>query len=585
VLLSGNEAIARGAFEAGVTVATGYPGTPSTEILEAISAYKADIYCEWAPNEKVAMEVAIGASMSGARAIVTMKHVGLNVAADPLLTFAYIGAVGGLVVCVADDPGMHSSQNEQDTRHYARLAKIPIFEPSDSQEAKDFLAEALHISEAFQTPVILRTTTRVSHSRSLVTQSDRMANGKTIGFVKNPPRFVPIPIWGRVMRGHVEERTPKLMAAATSSPANRIEASSKSLGIITSSIAYQYVKDIFPEASVLKLGWAYPFPDELIRRFASQVERVLVVEELDDFLEEHIKALGIPCEGRKFVPGMGELSPTRLRASRAAWESGQALSPAPAPASPLAKDLPPRPPVLCPSCPHRGIFYALAQVDVVVTGDIGCYSLGVFPPLNRIDTIVCMGAGISMPQGFEKAGEPKKVVGMVGDSTFFHSGITGLLNIVHNKGASTLIVVDNRTTAMTGHQDNPGTEINLMGLPAPWIKIEDIARACGVRRVTTVDPLNAAETLRVLKEEIEAPEVSVIVSRSSCPLHDGKPKGEQRILDPSICQDCGQCLELGCPALEKEQSQGLHINDLLCGGCGLCSQICPFEAITVKGSH
>ena len=580
-LLSGNQAIARGAFEAGVTVATGYPGTPSTEILEAAATYKPDLYCEWSPNEKVALEVAVGASLAGARSIITMKHVGLNVAADPLMTFSYVGAVGGLVVCVADDPGMHSSQNEQDTRQYARFAKIPIFEPADSQEAKDFLRVALEVSEQFQTPVILRTTTRVSHSRSLVTLGERTVPTRPIGFVKDPPRYVPIPMWGRVMRRTVEERLPKLRAAAEQSPLNRLEMRDPSLGIITSSIAYQYARDIWPEASFLKLGWAYPFPDALLRQFASQVKRVLVVEELDDFLEEHVRALGIPCEGREWVSGVGELSPSRLRQSRARRE-GRAVAER-EPALP-ANYLPLRPPVLCPSCPHRGIFYALAQFDVVVTGDIGCYSLGVFPPLNRIDTILCMGGGISMPQGFEKAGEQKKVVGIVGDSTFFHSGITGLINIVHNKGASTLIVVDNRTTAMTGHQDNPGTEYNLMGQAVESISIEALARACGVKRVVTVNPYEVEKTIQTLKDEINAPEPSVIVSRAPCPLHEGRPVGAPLAIQSDVCQQCQECLGLGCPALENDQAQGLRINDTLCGGCGLCAQICPFHAIETKGA-
>ncbi len=580
-LLSGNEAIARGAYEAGVTVATGYPGTPSTEILEAVSGFKPEVYSEWAPNEKVALEVAVGASLSGARSIVTMKHVGLNVAADPLMTFAYIGAVGGLVVCVADDPGMHSSQNEQDTRHYARLAKIPLLEPSDSQEALDFTALGLDISEQFQTPVILRTTTRVSHSRSIVSLGERAPRPRPAGFVKNPPRYVPIPMWGRVMRRAVEERLPKLGAAASQSPANRIEMRDPALGIITGSVAYQYARDIWPEASVLKLGWAYPFPDELIRRFAGQVKRLLVVEELDDFLEEHIKALGLACDGRNIIPGVGELSPTVLRAARARHEGRPEAA-----ASPRAdtRDLPLRPPVLCPGCPHRGIFYALAQFDVVVTGDIGCYSLGVFPPLNRMDTILCMGAGVSMTQGFEKAGEPKRVVGMVGDSTFFHSGITGLLNIACNGGSAVIIVVDNRTTAMTGHQPNPGSGQTLMGEAAPAASIEAIAAACGVRRVLTVNPYELQPTIQALKESLAALEPTVIVSRAPCPLEQGKAAGPPQAINPEQCQQCYECLGLGCPGLERDQAQGLRINDLLCGGCTLCRQVCAFEAISTRAA-
>jgi indolepyruvate ferredoxin oxidoreductase alpha subunit len=578
-LISGNEAIARGAYEAGVTVATGYPGTPSTEILEAIAVFKPDIYSEWSPNEKVALEVAVGASFTGARAIVTMKHVGLNVAADPLMTFAYIGAVGGLVICVADDPGMHSSQNEQDTRHYARFAKIPIIEPSDSGEARDYTALAFRISEQFQTPVILRTTTRVGHSRSLVALGERAQPAKSAGFIKNPPRYVPIPMWGRVMRRTVEERLPKLSRAACESPANRIEMRDPGLGIITSSIAYQYVREIWPEASVLKLGWAYPFPDELIRRFAAQVKRVLVVEELDDFLEEHIKALGIACDGRNVIPGVGELSPSILRAARAKYEGRPPVS---VPVRAETQDLPMRPPVLCPGCPHRGIFYALAQFDVVVTGDIGCYSLGVFPPLNRMDTILCMGAGISMTQGFEKGGEPKRVVGMVGDSTFFHSGMTGLLNIVYNHGSSVIIVVDNRTTAMTGHQPNPGSGQTLMGENAPAASIEAIAMACGVKRVLTVNPYELQQTIQVLKESLAANEPTVIVSRAPCPLDQGEPVGKTLAIDTDQCQQCYECLGLGCPALERDEAHGLRINDLLCGGCRMCQQICPFEAISTK---
>ncbi len=405
-LLSGNEAIARGAWEAGVTIATGYPGTPSTEILEAARAYKDDIYCEWSPNEKVALEVAAGASLAGARVIVTMKHVGLNVAADPLMTLSYIGTVGGLVICVADDPGMHSSQNEQDTRHYARFAKIPILEPSDSQEAKDFLALGLEISEAHSTPVIMRSTTRVSHSSGAVTLGQRKSLPSSPGFQKNPQRFVPIPLYARPMRVRVEERTSVLAAAANVSAANRIEWGDRGLGIIAEGIAYQYVRELAPEASVLKIGWVWPFPDDLLREFAAGVERLLIVEELDDILEEHVRALGIACEGRKpgpwgprpAVPGIGELSSDRLAPILGTVSGAPSLGP-----SMNGKDLPARPPVLCPACPHRGIFFALGKFDVVVTGDIGCYSLGVFPPLKRIDTVLCMGAGISMAHGMQIA--------------------------------------------------------------------------------------------------------------------------------------------------------------------------------------
>ncbi|HET6451300.1 MAG TPA: thiamine pyrophosphate-dependent enzyme, partial [Spirochaetia bacterium] len=515
-LLSGNEAIARGAWEAGVTIATGYPGTPSTEILEAIRAYKNDLYCEWSPNEKVALEVAAGASLAGARAIVTMKHVGLNVAADPLMTLSYIGTVGGLVICVADDPGMHSSQNEQDTRHYARFGKIPILEPSDSQEAKDFLMLGLEISERHGTPVILRSTTRVSHSSGAVALGERQSRPRPSGFEKDPSRFVPIPMNARPMRVRLEDRVTALRAECNRSAANRIEWGDRSLGIVAEGIAYQYVRELAPEVSVLKIGWVWPFPDDLIREFAAGVNRLLVVEELDDILEEHIRALGIPCEGRNpgpwgprpAVPGIGELSADKLRSVLGA---GPGVAAGGGSAASAFADLPARPPVLCPACPHRGIFFALGKFDVAVTGDIGCYSLGVFPPLKRIDTILCMGAGVSMAHGMQKAQSmaaragnapgtgaaeaaaeaaptPHKIVGMVGDSTFFHSGITGLLDITYNQGAAVVIVVDNRTTAMTGHQEHPGTGRTLMGTDTISASIEDIGRACGMKNIATVDP-------------------------------------------------------------------------------------------------
>lgn len=573
-LLSGNEAIARGAYEAGVTVATGYPGTPSTEILENVARYKPEIYSEWSPNEKVAFEVAAGASCAGARSIVTMKHVGLNVAADPLMTLSYIGVEGGFVACVADDPGMHSSQNEQDTRQYARFAKIPIFEPADSQEAKDFLRLAMEVSEKYQTPAILRSTTRVSHSRSLVELGKRTAIDRPIGIEKNPPRFVPIPVWGRVMKQKVTDRLALLAQDAEKSMANRIEMRDKSLGIITASMAYQYVREVWPEASVLKLGFSYPFPDGLIREFAGGVDRLLVVEELDDFLEEHVRSLGIECQGRKFVSGVGELSVTRLRGSRARMEGRE---PEPLDQS-FSEGLPARPPVLCPGCPHRGVFYALGKHDVVVSGDIGCYSLGAFKPLDRMDIILCMGGGISMAHGFDKAGDKRKVVGVVGDSTFFHSGITGLIDIVYNRGSSTIIVLDNRTTAMTGHQDHPGTGRTLMGDATKAISIADVGQACGVGRVVTVNPYDLEETDMAISEELAAEEPSLIVSLAPCPLRERRRVGAIRAIDPELCKGCKRCLKLGCPAIEFDGNL-LKINRYLCGGCGLCEEVCPHDAI------
>ncbi|VVB72625.1 Indolepyruvate oxidoreductase subunit IorA [uncultured archaeon] len=577
-LLSGNEAIARGAWEAGVTVGTGYPGTPSTEILENLVKYKPDVYCEWSPNEKVAFEVAAGASLAGARSIVTMKHVGLNVAADPLMTLSYISVEGGFVACVADDPGMHSSQNEQDTRNYARFAKIPLFEPSDSQEAKDFLMLALKISEEFKTPAILRSTTRVSHSRSLVEMGERRPSEKKIGFEKDPPRFVPIPVWGRPMRQRVEDRLVRLQALSERSEANRIEWRDRKLGIITSSIAYQYAQEVWPEASFLKLGFSYPFPDALIREFAGGVERVLVVEELDDFIEQHVKALGITCLGREFVPGIMELSIDRLLSSRARLE-GRSLPEQKA--MQFSEQLPPRPPVLCPACPHRGIFYTLGRHDVVVTGDIGCYSLGAFQPLDRMDSILCMGAGISMAHGMEKAGEPRKVIGVVGDSTFFHSGITGLMDIAYNRGRSAIIVLDNRTTAMTGHQDHPGTGRTLMGEATLAVAIEDIGRACGLRHISVINPYDLESTRAALADALSSEEPYLIVSRAPCPLRERKPVGQPRAIKTEECLGCGKWLGLGCPAIEGG-SEKPKINVQLCGGCSLCEQLCPAGAITVR---
>ncbi len=580
-LMSGNEAIARGAYEAGVKVAAGYPGTPSTEILEALVTYKPAVYCEWAPNEKVAFEVAAGAALTGARAMTTMKHVGLNVAADPLMTLAYIGTVGGMVACVADDPGMHSSQNEQDTRQFARFAKVPVFEPSDSQEAKDFFKLAITVSEQFTTPVILRSTTRVSHSRGLVELCDPDPAPPVAHFVKNPPRFVPIPAWGRRMRVQLEERLASLRLAAEKSPANRIEWRDRALGIIAPGIASQYVREVFPEASLLKLGWAYPFPDALFREFAAGVKRVLVVEELDDLLEQHLKAMGIACVGREFVPGIGELGPTVLQASRARLEGREprVIS------LPLdISALPARPPVLCPGCPHRGVFAALTKHDVVVTGDIGCYSLGVAPPLNRIDTILCMGGGVSLAHGMQKAGERKKIVGMVGDSTFFHSGITGLLDIAYNRSLCTIIVVDNRTTAMTGHQDHPGTGRTLMGEKAPEVSIEEIGRACGIRRIFTLNPNDLDNTNKIIKECLDAPEPSLVVSRAPCLLDTKEPAGEIREIDHEHCRECKLCLKLGCPAMEFT-GQEIHINEILCAGCSMCEQVCKFDAIHTPAHH
>ena len=580
-LLSGNEAIARGAYEAGVSVATGYPGTPSTETLETLAHYD-EVYCEWTPNEKVAVEVAAGAALTGKRALAVMKHVGLNVAADPLMTLSYIGVEGGLVIMVADDPGMHSSQNERDTRNYARFAKIPILEPSDSQEAKDFARAAFEISERFKTPVILRSTTRISHCRSLVTLSSRKVLSRKAQFNKNPRRYVPVPVYGRLMRVKVEERLKKLKAYAESCSQNKIINREKKRGVITSGIAYQYVAEEFAQASILKLGLSFPFPDELIRRFAAQFKEVVVVEELDNFLEEHIRSLGIETKGREYFFGIGELNPDRVAQGRRKIDNPEE-SVGQIEEKEKVFSLPARPPVFCPGCPDIGLFYALSQIDCVVTGDIGCYSLGVFPPYERMDTIVCMGAGVTLCQGMDKAGlRDKPIIGVVGDSTFFHSGITGLLELSYNQGTSTIIVVDNRVTAMTGHQDHPGTGITLKKKATYMAYPEDFARACGIENVRIIDPLNFKETLRVLKEEVKKEAPSLIIARRPCVLKERQRKISY-VIDKEKCVQCGRCLKIGCPAIEKIEGEFL-INELTCYGCGFCAQIYPKEAIQIKVS-
>jgi len=583
-VLSGNEAIARGAYEAGVRMAAGYPGTPSTEILESLVQYGREVYCEWAPNEKVAVEVAAGASLVGARSMVTMKHVGLNVAADPLMTLSYVGTEGGLVVVVADDPGMHSSQNEQDTRNYARFAKIPLLEPSDSQEAKDFMIAGLELSEKFSTPVILRSTTRISHGKSVVRLEERKMSSGKIGFVKNPEKYVPIPRYGRKMRKNVEKRLAELKSYANRCSQNRVIVRGKDVGVVTSGVAFQYVMEEFEEASILKLGLSYPFPDDLIRKFASRFEELIIVEELDSFLEEHIQSLGIKTRGRDYFPGIGELNPDRVAQGRNRIENSGVL---------LIEEevdedailLPTRPPVFCAGCPSRGLFYALSQIDCVVTGDIGCYSLGVFPPYERMDTILCMGAGITVAQGMDKAGfRDKPLIGIVGDSTFFHSGITGLLEISYNKGISTIVIIDNRVTAMTGLQDHPGTGRTLMKNRTHTAYPEDLARACGIKNIQVIDPLNLGQTLRVLKEEVKKEAPSVIISRGPCVLIQ-KTKKAPWSIDTDRCTQCGRCLEVGCSAIYKERAneEVIIIDEVLCRGCGFCGQVCPEEAITPKG--
>lgn len=586
-VLSGNEAIAHGAYAAGVEVAAAYPGTPSTEILENLAKFSG-VYCEWSVNEKVAMEVCIGASFAGSRSLVAMKHVGLNVALDPLMTFAYIGANGGIVVVVADDPGMHSSQNEQDSRMLAKFARVPMLEPSDSQECFEMVRHALDISEEFGTPVIVRTATRISHSSSVVNlagfERRPRSNRK---YEKDITQRVMVPMFARRMRLVLEEKVAKLLQYSESASIQIMENNTEELrprfGVITSGIAYQYVREVFPEVPVLKLGMTFPLPKILIKKFAESVDKLYVVEEGDAYLEEQILAMGIKVEQPEVSFRIGELSPDRvamLRAEIYGQERSQFAIPK------QSDDLPARPPVLCPGCAHRGVFYALNRLKATVTGDIGCYSLGAFPPLSAMDSIVCMGAAIGNSHGMEKAGYKGRVAAVIGDSTFFHSGITGLLNVVYNKGASTIIVLDNRTTAMTGHQDHPGTGRTLMGEETTEALVEDVARGVGVKRVRVVDPYDLEATYNVIKEELDTPEPSVIASKKACILGGRIVVARQYGIDFDLCKACGSCLRLGCPAIEvieasdaDPKKRKARINPVLCVGCAMCLQVCKFNAI------
>jgi len=589
VILSGNEAIARGAYEGGVKVAAAYPGTPSTEILESLSKYDG-LHVEWSPNEKVALEVAMGAAFGGARALVAMKHVGVNVAADPLFTLSYTGLRGGLVLVTADDPEMHSSQNEQDNRHYAKFAKVPMLEPSDSQEAKDFTILAFELSEKFDTPVMLRTTTRVSHSQSVVELGDRKEPPLKLGLVKDPKKFVMLPANARLRHPLVEKRMAELKRLAETFTGNRIEWGDKQVGIITSGIAYQYAKEIMPQASFLKLGMVYPLPSEMIKAFAKEVEKLFVVEELDPFIEEFVRTLGLDVVGKSVFPLCGELTPSIV----ARGLKGEVVPPP----GEIIQNLPPRPPIMCPGCPHRGIFTILSKLKLFVTGDIGCYTLGFLPPLQAIDTCVCMGASIGHALGLDKAlGEEAqgKVVAVIGDSTFLHSGITPLLDVVYNKGKVTLIILDNGTTAMTGRQDHPGTGYTLKGEETFRVDLAKLAKALGVKYVRIVNPYQLKATERIIKKELQRPAPSVIISRAPCVLsrRERMVSGRPFLVDPDLCRGCRACLQLGCPAIAWEE--GNHdqegrkkkgravIDKFLCNGCTLCVQICKFAAI--KGEH
>jgi indolepyruvate ferredoxin oxidoreductase alpha subunit len=579
-LLSGNEAVARGAWEAGVNVVSAYPGTPSTEILENLAKYK-EVYAELATNEKVGLEVAAGASFGGARALTCMKHVGLNVAADPLFSMGYIGATGGFVVVSADDPGMHSSQNEQDNRYYAKMAKIPCLEPSDSQECLDYARLAFEISEKFDTPVLLRLTTRISHSKGVVEPGERKEH-KPSGYVKDIQKRITIPAHARKMHVAVEERLKRLAEYGETFPGNRMEKGDRKLGIITSGISYQYAREVFPGASFLKLALTYPLPKKLIADFISSVDEVYVIEENDPFLEEQIKAMGYspkgrcaldkPITGKDRVPIVGELDPTAVARAFGL----QAESPY------KNMEVPGRPPVLCPGCPHRGVFYAISKLKLTATGDIGCYTLGMMEPLEAMDTVICMGGSVTAAMGLEKALGPemaKRTVAVIGDSTFFHSGITGLIDMVYNNAQGTVVILDNRITAMTGHQENPGSGKTLQGQPAPVLPLEDICRACGVRDVQIVDPLDLKATEAALKAATAHLGVSVVIAKSPCILIEKKFKPALQV-DEDACVGCRLCLKLGCPAISFDsKKKKSHIDPIFCTGCEVCASLCPKKAM------
>ncbi|MCQ2472971.1 MAG: indolepyruvate ferredoxin oxidoreductase subunit alpha [Saccharofermentans sp.] len=576
-LMLGNKAVARGLYEAGVAVASSYPGTPSTETTEEAAKYD-EIYCEWAPNEKVAMETAFGASRAGKRSYCAMKHVGLNVAADPLFTMSYTGVNAGMVILVADDPGMHSSQNEQDSRHYAIAAKMPMLDPSDSQEAKDFIVEAYDISEQFDTPVLVKICTRVAHSQSLVEVGERI-EVPVKPYVKDASKYVMVPANAKRRHPFVEERTAKLVEFAEESKLNRVEeGEDTSIGIITSSTSYQYVKETFGDKyPVLKIGLINPLPVKKIKDFAAKVDKLVVVEELDPIIETHCRTLGLEVSGKDIFPIIDEFS-QGLIASKLGLPEKPSCKP--------IEGLPGRPPAMCAGCPHRGMFYVLSKNKITVLGDIGCYTLGATPPLSSIDTTECMGASISSLHGFNKAlgaDAEKNTVAVIGDSTFMHSGMTGLANIAYNQTNSTVIILDNSITGMTGHQQNPTTGFNLRGDPAGKIDLEALVRAMGINRVRVVDPYNLAEAEQAVKEELAAEEPSVIISRRPCALLKQVKRGEPIQVNPDKCKSCKACMKLGCPAISFKGGKA-HVDVTQCFGCKVCSELCKFGAFeTLNG--
>ncbi len=570
-LMLGNKAFARGLYEAGCCVASSYPGTPSTEVTEEAAKYD-EIYCEWAPNEKVAMEVAFGASLAGKRSFCGMKHVGLNVAADPLYTCSYTGVNAGLVICVADDPGMHSSQNEQDSRHHAIASKVPMLEPADSAEAYEYVKKAYELSETFDTPVIIKMCTRVAHSQSIVEPGERVEPERK-PYEKNIGKYVMMP--GNAIRRHpvVEERMEKLTEYAETCDFNRVEMGGTKLGIITSSTSYQYAKEVFGDsASILKLGMVNPLPVKKILDFAAKVEKLVVIEELDPIIENHCRQLGLSVSGKDLLPITGEFSQSLL---------AQKLGVEPKEYKSLGEPLPARPPVMCAGCPHRGLFYTLAKNKVTVLGDIGCYTLGAVAPLSAMDMTLCMGASVSAIHGFNKAvGQESegKTVAVIGDSTFMHSGMTGLANIAYNQSNSTVIILDNSITGMTGHQQNPTTGYNIKGDPAGKIDLEALCKAMGFARVVVVDPYDLAQCDKVLKEELAAPEPSVIISRRPCVLLKYVKHNAPLKVDTEKCIGCKSCMRLGCPAISIKDGKAA-IDATLCVGCGVCEQLCRFDAL------
>lgn len=588
LLMTGNEAIARGAYEAGVRFASAYPGTPSTEILENVATYKEDIVAEWATNEKVALEAAIGGSIAGARTMASMKHVGVNVAADPLFTFSYTGVNGGMVLITADEPGMHSSQNEQDNRNYAKFAKIAMFEPSTSQEAKDMLKEAFEISEKYDTPVLFRVTTRLCHSKGIVECSDRV-EVPIKEYIKNPKKNLTVPAHARVRRVEIDDRMSKLLEYSNNTHLNNYEINDTKIGIVASGMCYTYAKEVFKDdASYMKLGFTNPLPIDKIKEFASKVDKVYVIEENDPFIEEQLKANNIKCHGKDIFPSYGELTPDVIRKS-VFGKTNDTID--------YNKDLVVnRPPGLCAGCPHRGFFYELGKrKNVMVTGDIGCYTLGFAPPYNAMDTTICMGASLSSGHGAQKVFNMKennkiRVVGVLGDSTFFHTGINSLLDVVYNKGNSISVILDNRITGMTGHQQNPGTGYTLQGDVTSEVNIEELVKACGVKHIRTINPNNLSQVKETLDWAFNLEEPSVIITRWPCALKKfsrqdieefNNPFTSKCSIDTDKCIGCKLCMKTGCPAISfKSEEKLVCIDKNQCLGCEVCSQVCPKDAIS-----